>query len=177
MLPSITTPRLILNAFSFDDCERVELFAGREEVARTTANIPHPYPPGAAQLWIATHTLSFLKGESYCWAVRLKDQTLIGSVGLTVSKEHERAELGYWLGVDYWNHGYMTEAATACVNFAWGNLKLQKITAQHLACNPASGRVMEKIGMTKEAYRKNHVKKWGEFHDVAEFGMVRDESA
>src|SRR6476469_9769712 len=117
MIPALETQRLILDAFTFDDCPRVELLAGDEAVARTTLQIPHPYPAGSSRTWISTHAACYSDGEGVTFAIRLKDRSLIGCVSLGVCSQHERAELGYWLGVEYWNHGYMTEAAGACVDF------------------------------------------------------------
>lgn len=55
--------------------------------------------------------------------------------------------LGYWVGESYWKKGYCTEAAKALIEFAFSRLGIVKVTAEHLSSNPASGRVMEKIGM------------------------------
>ena len=175
MIPSIYTERLVLNEFTFDDCERVELLAGHEAVARTTANIPHPYPAGSSKFWIATHALNYLKEEGATWAIRTKALELIGCISLMISKNNSRAELGYWLGLNYWNHGYTTEAAKACIDFGFKKLRLRKIEAHYILSNPASGRVMDKIGMKKEGYLRQHLMKSGLIHDVIAYGILNDE--
>jgi len=61
-----------------------------------------------------------------------------------------RAELGYWIGVPYWSNGYCTEAARALVTYGFEELELDSVQARHLVENPASGRVMNKLGMRCE---------------------------
>lgn len=109
------------------------------------------------------------------FAVRLLQGPLIGCVGLGITRSDERGELGYWVGVDYWNQGFMTEAAGACLQFGFEALALQRITSRHYASNPASGRVMEKIGMKKEGFLRRHMKKAGILHDIVEHGILKEE--
>lgn len=175
MIPALKTGRLILSAFTAADSNAVETLAGEEAIARGTANIPHPYPPGAALAWIATHAPAYANGDGVTFAVRQKDHTLIGCVNLGITKSDERAELGYWLGVPYWNQGFTTEAARACIDFGFSHLKLHKITARHFAFNPSSGRVMQKLGMQREGYLRKHTQKAGVFHDVIEYGLLKEE--
>lgn len=175
MIPVLTTARLLLTSFRARDAERVEYLAGEEAVARTTSNIPHPYPNGAATQWIATHEPAFQAGAGVVFAVRMLDDSVIGCVSLDIDPKHERGELGYWMGRAYWGNGYMTEAARACVEFGLRELGLQKITARYLAFNPASGRVMEKIGMKREGLLRRHLKKDGILYDVLEYGILREE--
>ena len=61
--------------------------------------------------------------------------------------EDTRAELGYWIGEPFWGNGYCAEAARELIAFAFQNLGIQTITAEHLTHNSASGKVMQKVGM------------------------------
>lgn len=54
-------------------------------------------------------------------------------------------------------------------------MKLNRVYARHLAKNPASGKVMEKIGMKYEGLLRQHVKKWGEYQDLVCYGLLKDE--
>ena len=72
--------------------------------------------------------------------------TLIGVVGLTPGSGEHTAELGYWLSPDHWRRGFATEAAGAAVSFGFGMLGLPYLTSGYFADNPASGRVLEKLG-------------------------------
>ena len=99
---------------------------------------------------------------------------LCGGVGLRIEPDHRRAELGYWIGAPYWGNGYATEAAAAVVKYGFGTLGLHRIFASHFANNPASARVLRKIGMRHEGSLRAHVLKWGEFLDLEMYGMVSD---
>ena len=129
-----------------------------------------------AEEWIGTHQESFERGEQATFAIVLREgDTLIGAIGLSIKAQYEQAELGYWVGKPYWGQGYCTEAARAVLDYAFTVLNLNRIHAHHLARNPASGRVMQKIGMTYEGHLRQHVKKWGAFEDIKMYGILRSE--
>ncbi len=174
--PVLGSERLILRPFRLQDAPRVEELAGDRAIADTTLNIPHPYPPGAAREWIKGHAPSYRKGEGVIYAVVLRPSgELIGAVGLGLELRFNRAELGYWIGKPYWGQGYATEAAALLLDFGFRTLGLQRIMATHLTRNPASGRVMQKLGMTYEGCLRQHVIKWGIYEDVAVYGILRHE--
>ncbi len=164
--------RLTLRPFVAADAAAVQHLAGVRAVASTTLNIPHPYKNGLAKKWISTHAGHFKKGKSATWAITLHGQ-LIGAIGLEIQARHDRAELGYWIGQPFWNAGYATEAARHVIHHAFTRLKLNRIEAHHFTRNPASGRVMKKLGMTREGLRKQAVKKFGRYEDVIVYGIVR----
>jgi ribosomal-protein-alanine N-acetyltransferase len=104
-----------------------------------------------AEEWISTHQEKFERGELVNFAIVLRnDDMLIGAIGLVINQQHENAELGYWIGKPYWGNGYCTEAAKAVLHYGFTVLGLNRIYASHMSRNPASGRVMEKIGMKYE---------------------------
>lgn len=174
--PSLTTQRLLLRPFAIADAPRVRALAGEREIAATTLNIPHPYGAGMAEAWISQHAAAFDAREMATFAVvTAGDDTLIGAVGLTINAAHARAELGYWIGVPYWNQSYATEAAREVLRFGFQELELHRIHATHLARNPASGRVMQKIGMQREGRLRDHFSKWGVFEDVEIYGILADD--
>lgn len=174
--PTLTTERLILRPFRLSDASAVQKLAGDRAIADTTLNVPHPYEDGVAEGWIQTHASKFASGELATFAITLRsDESLVGTVGITISKPFRRGELGYWIGTPYWSRGYCTEAAECLVGFAFGHLELHKIVAHHLTRNPASGRVMEKIGMTKEGVLRDHTFRWGQFEDLAAYGLLSNE--
>jgi len=176
--PTLETQRLILRPFTLSDAPRVQLLAGDRNVARTTKNIPHPYEDGMAEAWIGLHQERFEEGKEVVFAINLKESgELIGAIGLVLNLSQEIAELGYWVGKPYWGRGYCTEAARAVLHFAFTELRLNRVHAHHLTHNPASGRVMQKIGMRHEGHLRQHVKKWGEFFDVETYGILRPEFA
>ena len=171
--PTLTTERLTLRPFCLSDAKDVQRLAGDRAVADTTLNVPHPYEDGLAEGWIKTHAPKYKSGELANFAVveSLSDD-LMGVVGITISAQLKRADLGYWFGVPFWGQGYCTEASRCLVDFAFNTLDLYRITASHLARNPASGRVMEKIGMTKEGVLREHTCKWGKREDLVTYGIL-----
>jgi RimJ/RimL family protein N-acetyltransferase len=169
----LTTPRLILRAYTLDDAPALQRLVGAREVALNTLRIPHPYPDGEAERWISTHQQARERGD-YAFAVVLRDSgELIGTIGLHGQNDHNHAEIGYWIGVPYWGHGYATEAAAAVVRFGFETLGLHRIYAMHFSRNPSSGRVLQKIGMRHEGTMRQHLKKWDEYVDLECYGMLR----
>jgi RimJ/RimL family protein N-acetyltransferase len=174
--PTIRTTRLELRPFLPDHASRVMELAGAREIAETTLNIPHPYPEGAAEAWIATHQQAWEAGSGVTFGiVQQSANAVIGAIGLTIKPEHASGELGYWVGVPYWNSGYCTEAAGAILDFAFDTLGLHRVQARHLTRNPASGRVMQKLGMRLEGIHRESVRKWDRFEDLALYAILADE--
>jgi RimJ/RimL family protein N-acetyltransferase len=111
-LPTIETDRLLLRPFQISDSSQVMALAGDRLVYETTFNIPHPYEAGVAEEWIASLAAQFHQEKGVTFAITIKrDLALIGAIGLGATPSHGRAELGYWIGVPYWNQGYCSEAA------------------------------------------------------------------
>ena len=92
-----------------------------------------------------------------------------------LSQPHANAEMGYWIGKPYWNQGYGTEAAGGILQYAFEQLDLNRVYAAHFRRNPASGRIMQKIGMTYEGCLRQHIKKWDSFEDMEYYGILRSE--
>ena len=170
----LETPRLILRPLRMEDAGRIEALAGASEVAATTLRIPHPYPSGAAEAFIQSFDEPDGRDLGFGMALR-EDDGVIGIIGLHLSLEHEHAELGYWVGVPFWGKGYCTEAAAEVIRHGFAELRLHRIYAHYFANNPASGRVMEKLGMRFEGTFRQHIKKWGSFVDLHCYGILRDE--
>ncbi|HEU4564098.1 MAG TPA: GNAT family N-acetyltransferase [Gemmatimonadaceae bacterium] len=175
--PTLSTARLVLRPFLPEDAPAVQRLAGAREIADTTLTIPHPYPDGAAELWIATHEQGFAAGTVVVFAVTERESgDVVGAVGLVVEPAHASAELGYWIATPYWGRGYATEAAGALVAFALGPLGLHRVQARHLIRNPASGRVMQKLGMRLEGVHRHAVRKWDAFEDVALYAILETDA-
>lgn len=174
--PTIETERLRLRPFQFSDADDVQRLAGDRAIADTTLNVPHPYEDGMAEEWIATHQPRFESGELFNLAVTLRTTgDLIGAIGLGIDQRFGRAELGYWIGKPYWNNGYCTEAGRAVLQYGFSVLGLHRIHASHLTRNPASGRVMQKLGMVHEGRARQHVRRWDAFEDLELYGILAEE--
>ena len=90
-------------------------------------------------------------------------------------RDTRSAEVGYSLARDCWNQGYATEALAAVLRFGFDTLRLNRIEAQHETSNPASGRVMQKCGMTYEGTLRSRVFNKGHFSDVRLYAILRSD--
>ena len=177
--PTLETQRLILRPLTPQDAPALSRLAGRREIADTTISITHPYSEEQARQWIAETANLFAKGKSAVFGLQLKREgNLVGAAGLRdIDAEHSLAELGFWVAVECWGQGYATEAARAVVAFGFEQLGLNRIYAHHMVRNPASGRVLAKIGMHQEGLLRQRVRKWGVFEDVGLMALLRQEWA
>ena len=176
-LPTLRTSRLILRPFGLADAPAVQRLAGAREIADTTLNIPHPYGDGVAEQWIGKHQQVYAEGKGLPLAITLADSgALIGAISLmSIDRQYERAEIGYWIGKEFWNKGYCTEAAGEVVRFGFARLGLNRIVGHHLTRNGSSGRVMRKVGMKHEGTLRQHTKKWDKFEDLEFYGILKAE--
>jgi [ribosomal protein S5]-alanine N-acetyltransferase len=165
-----------LRGFVPEDAEEVRRLAGAREIAEGTLTIPHPYPADAAEEWISTHSGRWEREEALELAIeRQGDGILLGAIGLRIEREHSRGELGYWVGVPYWGEGYATEAGREVLRYSLEELGLNRVYAFHFTTNPASRRVLQKIGMTHEGVRRAHTLKWGTYLDSEAYAILCSE--
>lgn len=175
-LPTLHTERLTLRAFNLSDAKRVQKLAGTFEIADTTGHMPHPYLDGMAEDWISGQAEEFNDGDAATFAITLRESgELMGAIGLTLQSHHQRAEMGYWLGVEYWNKGYMSEAAAAVIAYGFEQLHLNRIYSSYFPRNPASGRVMQKVGMTYEGTLRQHFIRWTQPEDLVYYSILKSE--
>lgn len=173
-VPTLATERLRLRPFTLADAPTVRDLAGAAEMAATTLNIPHPYPPEAAETWIAAQPVIAAGGAGLTWAIeRQADGVLLGAMSLGIAARHARAELGYWLGAPYGNQGYMSEAAQRVAAYGFDTLGLHRLQAGCFPRNRASARVMEKAGLVYEGLLRGYVRKGDYFEDVAMYARLR----
>ncbi|MFD0892581.1 GNAT family N-acetyltransferase [Luteolibacter ambystomatis] len=171
-IPTLETERLVLRPFAIADGRRVQQLAGDRRVAEMTSQIPHPYPDRMAEIWIASHPMLWRNRKLAPFAVILRDSgELIGAISLRLFAQGPRAEIGYWIGVPYWNHGYATEAGREVLRFGFEDLELESIQGRHLLNNPASGRVMEKLGMRCEGVLHHGAARQGRLLDVTDYSI------
>jgi RimJ/RimL family protein N-acetyltransferase len=177
IMPVLETGRLSLRPFNLSDAPDVQRLAGAFAIADTTAAIPHPYPDGAAEDWIHTLKGEFISNKMLALAITLKKTgELQGCVSIMdINKSSKSGELGYWIAKDSWGLGYCTEAASAIIKYGFEEMGLNRIQAKHLARNPASGRVMHKLGMKKEGYLRQAFVKWGRYEDNALYAILRED--
>jgi RimJ/RimL family protein N-acetyltransferase len=174
--PTITTRRLVLRQMTLEDVPAIQRLAGAPEVAAGTF-MPHPYEDGMAEQWIMSQQTEYKAGNLINFAIVLKTEpVLIGSIGLTLTPTHHHGQLGYWVGVPYWNQGYCTEAARAVVQSGFHAMELHRIWAPYFKRNPASGRVLQNIGMQYEGCQREHYRHSDRFEDAMLYGIVRSDA-
>lgn len=175
-LPTISLDRLVLRPFTLEDCPRVQTLAGDKYVAKTTLYIPHPYKEGEAEKWISTHENDFQsKGVITLAIIEKEEKQLMGAISLGINRTYEHGEIAYWVGKAYSGKGYCTEAAKGLIRYGFEQENLNRVYARYMDNNPASGKVMEKIGMKYEGTLRKHVKKWGEYYDLLHYGILKSE--
>jgi RimJ/RimL family protein N-acetyltransferase len=174
-LPNLETERLRLRPFLMSDAPTVQLMVSAHEIANTTIALPHPYPEDGASTWISTHVLNLEKGIYPFAIASKKDDVVLGSIGITINRKHNKGELGYWIGVPYWNQGYATEATRRIVKWAFEELKLNRVFGRYLIRNYASGRVMQKAGLKHEGIFIQDILKWNIYEDLGQCGLIQAE--
>jgi RimJ/RimL family protein N-acetyltransferase len=142
----ITSFPVVLRPFVPADAPAVSDYCSDWEVARTTAVIPHPYLPGMAEAFIAATTRNRETESAFCYAIaRANDGALVGAIEL---RPGDDAWLGYWIGRPCWGQGYATAATRALLACTFSQLACERVSARYLEANPASGRVLEKCGLS-----------------------------
>lgn len=167
----LQTERLLLRRFDTLDTDRLIVIAGDRRIADATISVPHPFGAEEARIW-----LDEVAHSPGCFAIALQPDgdTLIGYAGLRhVEAEHRQGELSFWLGAKFEGRGYAGEAAQAVVDFGFRTLGLNRICAYHMVRNPASGRLLARIGFHHEGRLRQRVQKWGKFEDVELWAILQ----
>jgi RimJ/RimL family protein N-acetyltransferase len=147
-IPTITTSRLILRAFTKEDVEPLHRILGEEDVLRY---FPNPNPPSQDQVGkLISSQLKHWAEHGYgWWAVEPRwENSLIGWSGLQFLPETKEVEVAYLLDKAFWGKGLASEAAQASLQFGFENFELESIVAIVHPENIASQRVIEKLGMS-----------------------------
>jgi RimJ/RimL family protein N-acetyltransferase len=138
------TTRLLLRPGWSQDAPALFNAIRDERIVRNLATAPWPYRPGDAEAWLATERKA---SEPSLLIFRCTQAApeLIGAIGFGRRPAGE-LEFGYWIARRHWGRGYATEAGRAMLATACHGLRLKRLDAGHFLDNPASGRVLEKLG-------------------------------
>jgi RimJ/RimL family protein N-acetyltransferase len=166
----IHTARLLLRPFEAGDVEDALAYRNDAEFARFLPHIPQPFTRADAEAFVALNT-SEPWDRSPTFAVVL-DGAVIGTVNLEVDAAQREAMLGYAIARAWWGRGIATEAARAAMAWAGETFDLVRLWASTDAQNLRSFRVMEKLGMEREAVRVgDHLGRGGELVDEVVYGV------
>ncbi len=176
-LPILETPRLLLRPLEVSDTSPIQKSASVREIADTMISIPHPYPDGEAERYVARQEAEQKAGHAVTFTIRPKvEESFCGLVEVRdIDREHSQGELCFWLTVEAWGRGYMSEAIQAVARYGFEGLGLNRLYAFHMMRNPACGRLLEKSGFKQEGLLRQCVRKWGQFEDVALQAILRQE--
>jgi len=170
---TITTKRLVLRLFQTSDASEVTRLCNNYNIYRHTLYLPYPYSIEDALSWITNHLANFNDNRSYEFAITdMITGKLYGAIALSNNRNFNNGEIAYWIGEEFWGSGYATESAKAILDFALTEKAYHKVYARHFSSNPASGRVLQKIGMEKEGILKEHVMKESQYKDLVYYGII-----
>ena len=166
---TLQTDRLILRRFVESDAEAMfQNWASSAENLTYVTWDPHSdveVTRNSIRNWVS----SYVNPNYYKWAICLKEkpEQVIGDISIVEMNEDDSScEIGYVLGKNYWSRGLMTEALKAILDFCFTQAGFQKVRARYASLNPASGRVMEKAGMSYLKTISNGVERKGYLADL-----------
>ena len=133
---------------------------------------PHPYTVNDARRWLETVVN---EKPLTSFAIAVQDEA-VGGIGFTVQPDVARrsAEIGYWLGEEFWGRGITTEALIAVTDYAFSNYDVCRLYAHVFDWNVASARVLEKAGYVFEGRLRKSVTKDGHTIDQLMYAIIRE---
>lgn len=167
------TERLFLRPGWLEDAAELQSMIGDEAVVRNLATAPWPYALDDARTFLQMPRSA--AEPNFLIALRTGGAPkIIGGVGIAARPDGDH-ELGYWIARPYWGLGFATEAARAVLGIA-RTMKLPRLTASHMVDNPASGKVLRKLGFQPTGRIVNRYSA-GRGGDVATVEYAEAESA
>lgn len=174
----LETPRLVVREFGKDDGPAIHEYAADPEVARYVEWGPNTWEETQAFLLKKLDDRVAAPRISYELAIELKAEArLIGAcrLGIRRTPTDRTADIGYVLNRRYWHRGYTTESVLVLLDFGFRELHLHRIFATCDVRNNASARVLEKVGMTREAlFRQDRLQR-GSWRDSYLYAILEEE--
>lgn len=173
-IPTLETDRLLLRPcdLSLSDC--IAELANDPRILNVT-QLPSPYEKVEIDHWIEQCEPLYEKRYEASWGVvEKRSGELMGIISLTDIFQNHQAELGFWLGIDYWGNGFAVEMGRAVIDFAFGEpLNLIRIHAFHMTQNVAAGKALKTMGMSFEGRCPKHFMKNGIPEDIDLWGVLK----
>ena len=155
----LESERLLLRPPEPRDVPAIVTWIGDWDVAKNLSKCPHPYGEEDAQEFLLRCAEGRAKGSDFGFAItRTADGRYLGQIGLHL--KDGTFEIGYWLGKPFWGFGYASEAARRIALFAFRDLKADFVWAGWFHDNPASGRVLEKLGSFVNHRSQDFIRPW-----------------
>ncbi|MBD3257957.1 GNAT family N-acetyltransferase [candidate division GN15 bacterium] len=177
MLPTLRGERIRIRPFRRSDAEVWGALANDPDVARYLPRMPHPVPSDAPPNWVREAHRAARQDSAYKFAIELGGKPgMIGVISLTCLNHQDRnAEVGFWLGRQYWRNGYVTEALNLVLSFAFRDLNLHRVWALALGPNESSKRLLERAGFAREGVWREGCRMHNRWHDVCSYGILESE--
>jgi len=178
--PTLLTPRLCLRGLEESDAPRLFEHASNPNMTPYVTWDNHRSIDDSRQFILNHAAEHYLQAVPEPIAVCHRDDPadLVGMVGCTwAARAHQVMELGYWIAEPFWGRGYATEAARALIDWVFSTYTVNRIQAHFMVQNPASGKVMEKLGLQYEGTFRSAVLRHGRFSDVSFYAILRDDWA
>jgi RimJ/RimL family protein N-acetyltransferase len=174
--PPLADDVVALRLFTLDDVDWLTEGCQDPEVTRFTG-IPEPYTADHAREWIGTHEDKRAGGEAISFAVTAAaDDEPLGSASLqNVEWAQLRGEIGYWIAPWGRRRGAATHAVRLIAAYGFEVAKLERIEVIPYVDNPASQRVAEKAGCTREGVLRSYFLAHGERHDCVMYSLLPGE--
>lgn len=164
----------MLRPFVIEDAPRIAEICNDPTIADGTLRVPYPYTQSDAEAWLGMIAQWHNGGQAVVLAMTMKAGGLVvGAIGLELTPAHHRGELGYWIARTHRGQGLTTEASIAMIEYGFEALGLHRISCGHFPRNAASGRVMQKAGMTYEGVLRGHFCKGDGYEDSVNYGILR----
>ncbi|MFN8431303.1 MAG: GNAT family protein [Spirosomataceae bacterium] len=136
--------------------------------------IPNPYGVEDGEFFV---NLTQKENPPQTFGIMLDETRLSGVIGLVIQQDVHRfsAEIGYWIGEEYWGKGIGTQAIHLMVDYGFNELSLNRIYSGVFEYNQPSMRILEKCGFVKEGILKKAVYKNGQFWDEHRYAILKAE--
>jgi RimJ/RimL family protein N-acetyltransferase len=169
--------KVILRKLKTSDAESIYKHINHKDIVRYTMNIPWPYTPEHAVQFIKISKKEYQKGNGLNLGITLKEQdNVIGIMSFNkIDLKNKNAEVGYWLGKEYWRKGVAKEALILILKYAFDELKLERIGSKVFHSNKASYGLLLRMGFKQEGVSRKDVFQNNKWYDHLMFGLLKEE--
>jgi RimJ/RimL family protein N-acetyltransferase len=179
--PILTLTRSTIREYVPEDAAALVQQCNNHNISQWMTNgFPHPYTLQDAHDWI-NHNISIAANgpPQNFLIVDPTTDSAIGGIGIKPGTDvfAHTAEIGYWLGEEYWGRGIISEALPAFTGWVWRNREVERLWAGVYDGNTASRRLLDKAGYQNEGRMRGHVRKEGVVKDVHMYGMTRADAS
>jgi [ribosomal protein S5]-alanine N-acetyltransferase len=176
--PTLKTARLILRPTRTNDIDAIFRYASNPNVTRFTTWEAHRDRNDTVR-FVAEYVAARYRDQMpdpLLISLREDESHVVGAIGaFWATRANHCMEFGYWLAEPFWGRGFATEAARALVGHLFAAYEVERVQAHYIEGNDGSGRVMEKVGLTREGILRRALLHRGHFRDIHIYSILRGE--